>query len=292
MMVNPACYWVIARLPLGAGGVGELLDQSGAHGDLALDEFQTIRRHLSFCSACRDYEASMHRAAEALAVAALHPPVASTSQSVWLDLERRIAEHGELGLASTSTTRTARFAAFARISNTIRGWAASCSDQRWHAGWLRDLTRELLDLAREFSDRAISGLGVGSRPRLAFIVVSGLAAVVIAVRVGIPALNEREIASNAVIAANEKASVESTGATLVESPEHPTLPADGDGPSDRQLAQVESAPARDPETTPPTTARVEAPPVSKTITPPTRFNFDLDRGTPMPPDSRDPKPVY
>jgi hypothetical protein len=115
-----------------------------------------------------------------------------------------------------------------------------------------------------------------------------VAAAVLVLLIGLPAVRRQHSDAQSIIRDNAEplaGLVISQVPVEVEDPAPPDL-ADDLGIPARELAQAEPIPV--PQA--PASGH-EAAPASKTATP-SRLNFDLEHGTPMPPDARDAKPVY
>jgi hypothetical protein len=281
MMFDPACQWVIARLPLGVSAAGETVDRSAEGGDLALDELRAIRRHLVTCAHCRQHESSMRRAIEVLAVAALSPPLQTDLSSLWPAMEQRIAARVSMRPATIEIASAWPRPAWGRLGRMVRNWLSIDNDEYLRGSWLRDELRETLDAATHF----------GARIRLGSIAGSGMAAILATVWILVPAARRQEAAAQAVMASNQRVPAELAGppvSMFAQTAEDSHTPIESDVASDGALAQAETA--RVVEATP--SPAPDPAPVAKSPPAPTRFNYDLEHGTPMPRDSRDPKPVY
>jgi hypothetical protein len=287
-MDNPGCEWIRGRLPLWIGD-GDGSDDDG--GDLSVQDRRTIEGHLRECPRCREHQAGLARALEALTVTAGVPPMAPDEPSLWPSLERRIAGHHR-GDDSWMPRVGGPVAGGSRVRPAL-------DDERpLRSAWMRDSLREVVEAAglgvlSDPSEGARHGRS-GRSPRVMGggwrIVGASLAASVLALVVVLPTAWRRQAAAEANILANAAPAANSVGPPTPDEPvvaevKDPTPRAHRHIPTD-QLAQAE--PIR-PPAEPPSAADAKAGPRPE---PPVQFDYDLDHGTPMPPDGRDAKPVY
>jgi hypothetical protein len=268
------CEWVRARLPLWAAqGVRDEQASGGEGSDLSAKESGVITRHLAQCTACRQHRLDLEQALGAIAVAAAHLPLFQDSPSLWPELERRIANHphaSESGRWPHVTDRDVR---------SHGPWSELDDDRPISQAWTRDTISELLAGRRRH--------GTKSRWKADLIFGLSIAATILMGLTLLQFLQRRWDDAEATIAANRM----SLGEIVVPLPisEEPVLET-----ADRDKNVV--TPIQLPEAEPPRPAESQAvavetaPPLKSP--PPTRFGFDLDHGTPMPPDSREAKPVY
>jgi hypothetical protein len=297
-MDNPLCEWVRGRLPLWAGVGDVAIEPDGEGDDLGVEERRSIERHLGSCASCREHRAGLAQALGALAVAAGALPVAPAgAPSLWPSLERRIAAHD-----SRTRSRNSRVPIGTGEQGTI---CADLDDERpLQRAWMQDSLGEMVKAAglgarqgrsewrsRDGYGRVKSGGSGGVRTGLRWMVWSGLAASVLALLVAIPAVRRQQADAESTFVANAEP-VEG----LLKPPSPPVLPAAESPPApveviDRgippgELAQAD--PPRAPEPPPPAADHGAGNRSSGA----TQFRYDLDHGTPMPPDGRDAKPVY
>jgi hypothetical protein len=115
-----------------------------------------------------------------------------------------------------------------------------------------------------------------------------LAASVLVLLIGLPIVHRQRADARATISAN---------AAPLERPVILPAPTDEESPATSDLADAVDVPANQlalAEPVQPPEAPASGPdgtPAPKTVAPP-RFGYDLDHGIPMPPDSRDSRPVY
>ena len=285
-MGNPTCDWVRAHLPLWVDVRDDLTERNDEGADLRLEDQQSIGGHLRICPSCRDYRASLERSSQALASVAAGLFVEPDTPSLWPSLEQRIAAH-DAGL-SRPWLRTPR-----PVSDKRQATLSSLDgDRPLQSAWLRDSLGEILagsGLSRRespvFHDTdANPAAQFGWSP--AWLTGSGIAAAILALLFGLPALRRQFADAETIIQANtEPIAISAPVATEAEDPAPEELVDDREIPS-RELAQADPVPAP-----PPSAPGHEATPTAKNTTP-ARWNFDLEHGTPMPPDARDAKPVY
>jgi hypothetical protein len=281
MMRNPACDWVRVRLPLWVGdGVDyNPTEQNGEEGDLSATDRQAIERHLGDCACCERYRLDLDQAMGVLAIAATQMPVEPQSPSLWPALERQITSH-DARKSSVGLRTASRFA-----HSLSRAWETLDGERTLGRAWNRDSLREALGGGRRRTAAS------NQIPRL--ILGASLAASLLVAIIEVPVLRRQWADAQAKIVANA-----APLADPVVSPQPPEeVPldiADSEEVNDGAANQVvQTEPARTIETTPVAGLDGTAtPPKPSTALPPRRFGFDLDHGTPMPSDAREPKPVY
>jgi hypothetical protein len=273
-MTSRECSWVRARLPLWVDqGVGE--EQSEAIGDgrdLSARDSRVITQHLSECAACREHRLDLVQALGALAVAAAQLQVIPEAPSLWPELERRIANpkgsdrgHGPRGMD--------------KAIRPFGCWSELDGDRPIRRAWTRDTIRELFTSNRLHGPKSKRTTDLFWRLSIAATIAIGV--------IQFQILQRQSADAEATIAANR---------TSLEEPIAPLTTSEEPVPEivDREINEVPpnqlaaADPPRPPERP---AAAVETVPVPKS-SPPTRFGFDLDHGTPMPPDSRETKTVY
>jgi hypothetical protein len=270
-MGHRECEWVRARLPLYVGdAAGEQTEAGGDGGDLAPNDYWAIKRHLSCCRACVGHETEIKRAQAVLLAAAEQMPFELEAPSLWPVLERRIAN------------RNAR-----KGSRWIR--AAHGATDRWTPGTILDRERPLRlawtrDLLLETLRRRRSRFGSQQSPGL--VLRTCAAAAMVVVLVGIPIVR-RQWAAESTIASNAAPlAIPAAMAEPADLPQPVSDPEDDADVAARQMAEAEplrpfdpTALAADSATAPKQAAQA-------------RFGYDLERGTSMAPDAREPKPIY
>jgi hypothetical protein len=282
-MSNSRCDWVRVRLPLWVGDSADRTERNGEEGDLGAADRQAIERHLEDCALCRRYRTTLEQALGALAIAAAYMPVEPQAPSIWPALESRIANH-DARMSSRWLRAGGRF-----TDPWSRAWGVLPGERALRQAWTRDSLREALHGRQRHGSESkrMPGLVLGI----------SLAASLLIMMIEVPALRRQSVDAQSRIIANA-APLEDLGVSPLPPKEKPLETADPDEVSDagaHPLVQIE--PARTSET--PVAgldgASAPKPPPSPTATataPPTRFGYDLEHGTPMPPDAREPKPVY
>jgi hypothetical protein len=273
---NRECGWVRARLPLWVDqGVAE--EQSEAIGDgrdLSAKDSRVITQHLSECARCRQHRLDLEQALGALAAAAAHLPVIPEAPSLWPELERRIANphasdgaHGPQGMD--------------RAVRSLRSWSELDGDRPIRQAWTRDTIGELL------ASRSLRGSK--SKPATDLILRLSVAATILIGFIQFQILHRRLVEAEATITANRASLGELiVPLTTSEEPLPEIADRDKNDVPRNQLAEADLPRPRPAESP---AAAVETAPIRKSSAP-TRFGFDLDHGTPMPPDSRETKAVY
>jgi hypothetical protein len=118
-----------------------------------------------------------------------------------------------------------------------------------------------------------------------------LAASLLVAIIEVPALRRQWVDAQSRIVANA-APLEELGGSPLPPEEEPLETSDPDEVSDVGANPfVQTEPAHTSETPVAGLDGASAPKPSPTA-PPRRFGYDLEHGTPMPPDAREPKPVY
>jgi len=294
-MGNPACDWVRARLPLWVGVNDDPTEQNGEGDDLSPEDRRSIEGHLGACPGCRQHQVDLELAYSALAGAAGSLLVAPDAPSLWPVLERRMEAHD-------ARTRPPSLRARHCVTDRGRRDLTDLDGERpLRSAWMRDSLGEILEGAGLSRRGTRPGNGLDESPdrgpqapapsgwRPAWITGAGLAAAILALVIALPAVRRQHSDAQSIIHANAEPL---THPVVPEVPVKAEDPAPADVADDRasiparELAQAEPIPV--PQA--PATAH-EGSPASKTATP-SRLNFDLEHGTPMPPDARGAKPVY
>jgi hypothetical protein len=279
MMSNPGCDWVRVCLPLWVGDRADRTERNGEEGDLSAADRQVIERHLEDCAPCRRYRTTLDQALGALAIAAAHMPVEPQAPSLWPALERRIANH-DARMSSRWLRAAGRF-----TDPWSRAWGVLNGERALRQAWTRDSLREALrGRQRQGSEsKRMPGLVLG---------ISVAASLLVAI-IEVPALRRQWVDAEARIVANA-APLADPDVSPLPPEEEPLETSDPDEVSDvaaNQLVQTE--PALTSETPVAGLDGASAPkPAPSPTAPPRRFGYDLEHGTPMPPDAREPKPVY
>ena len=241
----------------------------------------------------RRYRADLEQAYGALARVAESLPIAPDAPSLWPILERRMEAHGRPG--SPSPRMSPRV-----TSPGQQDLAGLDSERPLRSAWMRDSLEETLEMTglAGWVSPARAGLDEPADRRLASgrsgwkrarVVGAGAAAAVLALIIGLPAIHRQESEARSIIRANAepRAGWDIMPGSNEEEPSASSNLADDRGIPANELAQAEPIPVPEPPSTP----AGESPPTSRTTTP-SRWNYDLEHGIPMPQDARDSKPVY
>lgn len=290
-MDNPGCEWVRGRLPLWTGFGDGADDSSEDGGDLGIEDRRSIGRHLKGCPECRAHQSRLACSMEALAVAAGSLPIAPDVPSLWRSLEQRIAAHHSHDGSENRPGREATVVGEPDLSLLD-------AERPLQSAWMQDTLREVLDVAGlgALGDRfGDPGRGHSARsPRLASgrfrIVGASLAASILALLVVLPASWRQRAGAEARIRENA-APVDAVVGLPAAPPPEATLLAESDPDDEPGIAEGQLAQAEPDHSRAEPTPAADSPAVTKPVAP-TRFGYDLEHGTPMPPEGRDVKPVY
>jgi hypothetical protein len=270
-MGNRDCEWVGARLPLWVdqGDHNTQAEARGDRGDLTARERRQIERHLVDCATCRHHRVALEQALGALAVAATQLPVLLESSSLWPLLERQIADRD---------ARAAR--RWPRVgSRSIRPWGSLNSVRPLQQAWTDDTLREVLSGRNRPKPE--------SKRFLSSVLKISVAVALLVALIGISVARQQWKTAQSIILANSVPLADPVSVPMVvDEPPLEIADRDENDVPVNQLAEAE--PSRPTETPTSGIDAVAAPKPS----PQTRFGFDLEHGTPMPPDTREAKPVY
>jgi hypothetical protein len=274
-MRNRECAWVYARLPLwvddGDGKSPSEVNHDA--GDLTAKDHHEIERHLAGCASCRRHSVALQRALDALAAVVAEPPVAPPAPSLWPMLERRIAGR-EIG-DSVGWPRVG----LAVADRSLRPWGDLDDERPLRQAWACDTIRELVGGNQRM-------LAPPKRTSALLLRASVAIAVAIAL-VGFSVVRRQWLDAQSTIVANSVPLPEVVAPPIVaDLPQPEVSDRDTNDVLSGQLADTE--PVRTPESP---ASVLDAGPVPKSL-PRARFGFDLEHGTLMPPDTREPKPVY
>jgi anti-sigma factor RsiW len=273
-MGNHECDWIVARLPLWVdnGDSNGSIEVHGERGDLTVEERQEIDQHLAGCARCSRHRVALEQALGALAIAANHLPVVSGAASLWPLLEQRIANH------KTPSCWRWRLSPRSSTARSVRRWENLDSTRPLRQAWTRDTLRELLAGRNQQK--------TGSKRFSGLLLKTSMAAAVLLALTAISLAHWQWTHAQSTILANTIPLAEPIAApTITEEP--PLEIADRDRVEVPANELPDADPPRPPETAP-ITVEVPAPKPSSR----TRFGFDLEHGIPMPPDTREAKPVY
>lgn len=273
-MGNHDCEWISARLPLWVdnGDCNSSIEAHGEQGDLTVEERQEIELHLAGCARCSCHCIALEQTLGVLAIAANHLPFVPIAPSLWPLLERRIANH--------ETPNGRRWSLKRRWSNPplVQPWAKLDSMRPLRQAWARDTLRELLAGRSQQMPKSKHFAGWLLKTSIAAALLLMLSAFSLAHRQW--TIAQVTILANAVPLADPIPVPK-----ITEEP--PVEIADRDR-NDVPVNQLADAEPPSPAETAPVAVEASVPKPSSR----TRFGFDLEHGIPMPPDTRDAKPVY
>ena len=300
-MSRLSCEWVHQRLPLLVGDADGI---SGEGSDLDAADRNRIERHLMECAPCSEFRVELEQTIAILQLAAQQPAIEPGTPSIWPVLEQQIRYHAEQ--SCSRWRRLGRAVCPQMVQNAIdrldRSWGHLPGELPLRLVWARDSLREWTSGCSLFARSGETfDLGIPLRavlPRLGIGLGLGIAAVVVLLAV---AMADRQRShAEGQIAANTTPipMLETHRGQLREEAGHlatVTVPST-DTRVSSSLAQLDSAPpieAPVPGQSPPSKAVGTA--TAAAIMVPTsspRLDFDLEHGTPMPPETRGGKPTY
>ncbi len=270
---DAGCDWVRARLPLWLGDRGVRTDGNGEGGDLSSLEHQRIERHMDHCDMCCRHRSELERALAILAVAAADLPVEPQAFSLWPDLKRRIEEFHQ-----PAPSRWARVA-LAFTDRWRCGLTGVTTDQPVRRAWDRNRLQAI------FTSRA--DRPIGSNHRVGLLLGLGLIASVLIAVIAVPGFWREWANAQSTITANALPPADRgspPGERAIEPQPDPSRWDDVE--TQNEVVQADAArPVELPGSG--VTSSTEPKPAA-----PARFDYDLERGIPMPPDARESKPVY
>lgn len=315
-MGSASCQWVREWLPL---FVEERDGLPGDQGDLSPDDCGRIEEHLSGCPACRARQSDLAGVMSILGLVAAEPPIdrdpgsilpavdeqiewhRTHSRSPWCRLWRALGIAGSLGVPAPPGQ------AFARLR----------CERPLQIAWLRDSLRDRLGDAaarlRARPERRAPGRRWLPAPGLELRVALTMAGMLVGAFLLAASLHQRRAAAEARIAAN---AMPIPGMEVADRDAWPGLEAhdlsrfaaslaDPDGEPRRHEPAASTEPVAVALASPPPPPRAAgitgpaSPAASPSADPATaatssapRYDFVLERGTPMPPESRVGKPAY
>ena len=299
MMSHSSCDWVHAWLPL-------LVDDSDGlaceGNDLNAEDRRLIEQHLAECSSCRQHQAALEKAISVLSIAAADMEAGLRAPSLWPRLEERIQRHQEQSRSRWLWTLRAICPEGIRI--TADRFFCGCGHLRSNLplqlAWTRDSLGEFLANRAwpVFSSRR-SRLGRTFRlasPRVGFgfsLAVAGMVMLLLIV-----VMQRRQTQAEARIAAGT-APLPSMQLPL-PLPELPEVSEDvvtatsssTVSRASKSLSLATSAVPGDAASMGRIGTARTASTVTTTATSAPRYDFDLEHGTPMPPETRADKPTY
>ncbi len=300
IMGRSSCDWVHARLPL-------LVDDGDGlaceDNDLDTEDRRLIKDHLTHCPRCQQRQTDLKKAFTVLSIAAAEM-AGLRSPSLWPRLEERIQRH-RLPYRSTWLRCWRAICPEAVQISTDRafqGWDQLCSNLPLQLAWIRDsFSNFLVDRSlpfyprqRDWTKRAVGAL----TPRVAF--VFSIAAVVILLLSLSGRLHHSQTLAEAQVAPQETSPpapqfalpeladvsedvvTATSSATVSRASNSLSLATSPTPTSATSMGQVATAKTVSKVTTSPTDTTASTP----------RYDFDLEQGTPMPPETRTSKPAY
>jgi hypothetical protein len=273
-MGNHDCEWINARLPLWVdkGDCNSSINACGERGDLTVEERQEIKQHLAGCARCDCQHVALEQALSALAIAANHLPVEPSAPSLWPLLERRIANY-ETPSAGRWTLMRSRY-----NPELARPWAKLDSVRPLRRAWARDTLREML--------AGQSQQKLESKPFTSLLLKTSIAATLLLMLSAYALAHRQWAIARATILANAVPLADPI--PVPKATEEPPLEIADRDRNDVPVNQLADAEPPSFAETAPGAVEVAVPKPSSR----TRFGFDLEHGVPMPPDTRDAKPVY
>jgi hypothetical protein len=299
-MGRAGCEWVRLRLPL---LVGDSAGVSREEGDLHSEERARIEHHLAHCTPCREHRAGLEQGMAMLGVAAAEPWAGPGTPSLWPALAERIQRHHDRVRPRWSRFLQALCPERIRVvtDRVRRGYDNVRAELPLQLAWTRDSLKERAErgLGRESVQTRLDpgrSLRVLS-PRL---VLGASLTAVISLLVALTLVHRQRSLAEAQIVVN------ATPAMVPQAPlPEPrqesrdvitaTLPVTHSSASD-SLAQADStSPAKPPGSGSSLPAKVAGTATAAATSMPTsspQYDFDLEHGTPMPPETRGGKPAY
>ena len=297
-MGRPSCEFVRPLLPLLVDEEGEALFGEGV--DQSFLDREQIERHLETCPDCRQYRSSLQDAVSILTAAAVEMPAQPALDSLWPELKQRISRQQAQPLPAR-----------------LRLWQALCPDSIRNAvdrlgatysrllselplqlAWTRDSIQEAIGQAifwRQAKLKSPSGLsesGLRGSFRFGFsVAIVGTIALFLVMIAHRPETQRKpKIVSNPTpIAASQiepVAATEFSEDVVISAPVSTTTRArDALSMAGPVSPPSASTPGRSTAAQTATTATI-----SEASAP--QYDFDLEHGTPMPPETRPRKPAY
>ncbi len=299
IMSRSSCGWVHDWLPLLVDDSDGLASEGN---DLNAEDRRLIEQHLTECPSCRQLQASLEKAISALSIAAANMTVGLRPPSLWPRLEERIQRHQKQSRSRWLWILRAIRPEGIRVPADRS--CCGCGQLRSHVplqlAWTRDSVGDFLaNRAWPVFPSRRSHPGRRFRlvtPRLGFglgLAVTGMVLFLLVV-----VMQRRQTQPEARIAA-DTGSLPSMQLPLPELPEasEDVVTASSSNTVSRasdslSLASpaVPAAASMGQIATAKTAATITT--TTATATSAHRYDFDLEHGTPMPPDTRASKPAY
>ena len=297
IMGRSSCDWVHDWLPLLAD------DSDGLACDLNAEDRRLIEQHLTECSSCRQHQAALEKAISVLRIAAADMTAGLRAPSLWPRLEERIQRHQEQ--SRSRWLRTLRALSPEGIRITADRFFCGCGQLRSNLplqlAWTRDSLGDFLaNRAWPVFSGSRSRLGRTFRfvtPRVGFGFSLALAGMIMFLFVVV--MQRWQTQAEARIAA-DTAPPSSMQLALPELPQESedvvtatssnTVSRASDSLSLASPAVPAAAASMGQVATTKTASTITTTTATATSAP--RYDFDLEHGTPMPPESRAGKPAY
>ncbi|HWT81711.1 MAG TPA: zf-HC2 domain-containing protein [Candidatus Methylomirabilis sp.] len=297
IMGHSSCDWVHDWLPL-------LVDDSdGLACDLNAEDRRLIEQHLIECSSCRQHQAALEKAISVLRIAAADWTAGLRAPSLWPKLEERIQRHQEQ--SRSRWLRTLRALSPEGIRITADRFFCGCGQLRSNLPlqltWTRDSLGDFLaNRAWPVFSGSRSRLGKTYRfvtPRVGFGFSLALAGVIVFLLVVI--MQRWQTQAEARIAADTApppsmqlplTELSQVSEDVVTGTSSNTVSRASDSLSLASPAVPAAAASMGQVATTKTASTITTTTATATSAP--RYDFDLEHGTPMPPESRAGKPAY
>jgi hypothetical protein len=305
MMSETSCEWVREWLPLLASDVDAV---SADQVELSTEERSRIEHHLSKCELCRKQRMAFDQMGLILSIAAVNDGVPADMLSVWPQLERRMQQHANR--SSTHWLRIRRLV-WTRMSALLIGqprgeYGHLQSGFPLQIAWIRDTLGDfLVRRVQPAVSRMSYGLALSFQPTaLGLRLGAGLAIAGLVIFLTAASIAHHHSKAAAQIAANA-APIPALASPLTETSAETEFSMTEVRTTDEVsiqpgLAQAEKIEAAETiSITQAVSPRLPAPVPSTPTVGPTappasvsRYDFDLEHGTPMPPETRGGKPAY
>ena len=301
-MERTQCKWVQERLCL-------LLEHDDGPGgeqrDVPMKEQMCIERHLVHCTSCRNYRASLEGVMVLLTTAAAEPWTRPASPSIWLDLEPQIQHRPRRrqGLWQRLVGRICPKPLHSAANQLARCCDSLQTEIPLRLAWAEDSLRELIErIALILRSHNASEIALTFRMHRGQL-LSGfsLAAAVVIILTVLAVPYRQAIPTRAQVPPNP-APVQVSRVPTQDVPEQTMDVIVTTEPVTNSRASNSLVQADMPAPTEPLASKPTPPPVKALATAtaeatsvPTsspQYDFYLEHGTPMPPESRGGKPAY
>ena len=300
IMGRPSCEWVHDWLPLLVDD-SDGLDCKGS--DLNAEDRRLIEQHLTECSSCRQHRVALEQAMSVLSLAAADMTAGLRAPSLWPRLEARIQRHQEQSRSRWLRTLRALWPEGIRITadRFFCGCGQLRSDLPLQLTWTRDSLGDFLaNRAWPVFSGSRSRPGRTFRfvtPRVGFGLSLALAGMIMFLLVVV--MQRWQTQTEARVAADTvphpsmqlpRAELPEASEDVVTATSSNTVSRVSDSLSLATPAVPAAAASMGQVTTAETASTITTTTATATSAP--RYDFDLEHGTPMPPESRASKPAY